>query len=164
MLETGFELLANFPRTQSSCLLESWGYAQGNRERLFARRRKYTQYTVPFTTFRVPFTVLRYGGAEFWCFLLADLSVAHLSFFAGIHRLPEGRLLGLLVSKFKRGGVNWACKIFARTHNFSVSQRQKEQIVFTWNRLILQSSIGTIWILFTVKLWSTENQNRTRSA
>jgi len=28
-----------------------------------------------FTTFRVPFTVLRYESAEFWCFLLADLSV-----------------------------------------------------------------------------------------
>ena len=67
------------------------------------------------------------------------------------------QLLGLLVSKFKRGGVNWAYKIFARTHNFSVFQRQKEQIVFTWNRLILQSSLGTIWILFNVKLCSTRN-------
>jgi len=28
------------------------------------------------------------------------------------------KMLGLLVSKFKRGGVNWAYKIFARTHNF----------------------------------------------
>jgi len=27
------------------------------------------------STFRVPFTVLRYEGVEFWCFLLADLSV-----------------------------------------------------------------------------------------
>ena len=27
------------------------------------------------STFRVPFTVLRYEGAEFWCFSLADLSV-----------------------------------------------------------------------------------------
>ena len=75
MLETGFELLANFPRIHSSCLLESWGYAQGTRERLFARGRKDPQYTVSFTAFRVPFTALRYGGAEFWCFLLADLSV-----------------------------------------------------------------------------------------
>ena len=74
------------------------------------------------------------------------------------------KLLGLLVSKFKRGGVNWAYKIFARTHNFSVFLRQKEQIVFTWNRLILQSSLDTIWILFNVKLWSTENYDRTRSA
>jgi len=75
MLERGLELLANFPRIHSSCLLESGGYAQGTRERLFARRRKYTQYIVLFTTFRVPSTVLRYGGVEFWCFLLADLSV-----------------------------------------------------------------------------------------
>ena len=64
-----------FPRTHSSCLLEPWGYAQGTRERLFARARKYTQHIVPFTTFRVPSTVLRYGGVEFWCFLLVDLSV-----------------------------------------------------------------------------------------
>ena len=37
--------------------------------------RIYTQYTVLFTTFGVPYAVLRYGGAQFWCFLLADLSV-----------------------------------------------------------------------------------------
>jgi len=61
-------------------------------------------------------------------------------------------LLGLLVSKFKRGWVNWAYKIFARTHNFSVFQRQKEQIIFTWNRLILQSSLGTIWICSVCKI------------
>jgi len=75
MLETGFELLANLPRIHSSCLLESSDYAQGTRERLFAKGRRYTQYTVLFTTFRAPSTVFRDGGAEFWCFLLADLSV-----------------------------------------------------------------------------------------
>ena len=64
-----------FPKTHSSCLLELLCYAQGTREGSFARTRNSTQYTVPFTTFRVPSTVLRYGGVEFWCFLLADLSV-----------------------------------------------------------------------------------------
>ena len=47
-----------------------------------------------FTTFRVPYAVLRDGGEQFWCFLLADLSVgvqtaARAPFcplFAGIHR------------------------------------------------------------------------------
>ena len=76
MLETGFELLADFPITHSSCLLESCGYAQGTRERGGLPEREnihYTQFLL--TTFRVPFTVLRYGGVEFWCFLLADLSV-----------------------------------------------------------------------------------------
>ena len=32
-------------------------------------------YTVSFTTCRVPYAVLRYVGGQFWCFLLADLSV-----------------------------------------------------------------------------------------
>jgi len=67
---------------------------KGLEERLFARARIYTQYTILFTTFRVPYAVLRYGGAQFWCFLLADLSVgvqtaARAPFcllFAGIHR------------------------------------------------------------------------------
>ena len=35
----------------------------------------HTQYTVHFTTFRVPYAVLRDVGEQFWCFLLADLSV-----------------------------------------------------------------------------------------
>ena len=48
---------------------------KGLEKRLFARARIYTQYTVHFTTFRVPYAVPRYGGAQFWCFLLADLSV-----------------------------------------------------------------------------------------
>ena len=76
MLETGFKLLADFPRTRSSCLLESRGYAQGTRERGCLPKREnrhYTQFLL--TTFRVPFTVLRYGGVEFWCFLPADLTV-----------------------------------------------------------------------------------------
>ena len=64
-----------FPRTHSSCLLEPWGYAQGTREGSFTWTKKSTQYIVHFTTFRVPSTVLRYGGVEFWCSLLADLSV-----------------------------------------------------------------------------------------
>ena len=48
---------------------------KGLEKRLFARARTYTQYTVLFTTFGVPYAVLRYEGAQFWCFLLADLSV-----------------------------------------------------------------------------------------
>ena len=64
-----------FHITHSSCLFEPWGYAQGTREGSFARTRNSTQYTVHFTTFRVPSTVLRYGGVEFWCSLLADLSI-----------------------------------------------------------------------------------------
>jgi len=48
---------------------------KGLEKRLFARERTYTQYTVLFTTFGVAHAVLRYGGAQFWCFLLADLSV-----------------------------------------------------------------------------------------
>ena len=42
---------------------------------LCLKEKTYTQYTVLFTTFRVPYAVLRDGGAQFWCFLLADLSV-----------------------------------------------------------------------------------------
>ena len=42
---------------------------------LCQREKTHTQYTVLFTTFRVPYAVLRDGGAQFWCFLLADLSV-----------------------------------------------------------------------------------------
>ena len=42
---------------------------------LCQRVKTHTQDTVLFTTFRVPYTVLRDGGAQFWCFLLADLSV-----------------------------------------------------------------------------------------
>ena len=57
-------------------------------------KKTLTQDTVLFTTFRVPYAVLRYGGAQFWCFLLVDLSVgvqtaARAPFcplFAGIHR------------------------------------------------------------------------------
>ena len=67
---------------------------KGLEKGFFAKARIYTQYTVLFTTFRVPYAVLRYGGAQFWCFLLADLSVgvqttARAPFcplFAGIHR------------------------------------------------------------------------------
>jgi len=67
---------------------------KGLEKRLFVRARIYTQYTVLSTTFRVPYAVLRYGGAQFWCLLLTDLSVgvqtaARAPFcplFAGIHR------------------------------------------------------------------------------
>ena len=57
--------------------------------------REYTHNTQSiFKTFKVPYAVLRDGGAQFWCFLLADLSVrvqtaARAPFcplFAGIHR------------------------------------------------------------------------------
>ena len=43
---------------------------------LCLREKAHTHiYTVLFTTFRVPYAVLRDRGAQFWCFLLADLSV-----------------------------------------------------------------------------------------
>ena len=74
MLEKGFELLANLPEL-SSCLLVLQGYVQGTREYLCVKERTQTQYTVLFTTFRVPYAVLRDVGEQFWCFLLADLSV-----------------------------------------------------------------------------------------
>ena len=57
--------------------------------------REYTHNTQSiFKTFRVPYAVLRDGGAQFWCFLLADLSVGvqtaakapFCPLFAGIHR------------------------------------------------------------------------------
>jgi len=75
MLERGFELLANFPRIHSSCLLEPTSYAQGTRDGLFAGTRKHTLYTVSFNHLQSASHVIRYGGVEFWCFLLADLSV-----------------------------------------------------------------------------------------
>ena len=75
MLETGFELLANLPENSlvaCSCLrlgTRDWG-------KIFAWGRKHTHiYTVLLTTFRVPYAVLRDVGEQFWCFLLADLSV-----------------------------------------------------------------------------------------
>ena len=74
MLERGFELLADLPKL-SSCLLVLQGNAQVIGEYLFLRERTHTQYTVHFTTFRVPYAVLRDVGEQFWCFLLADLSV-----------------------------------------------------------------------------------------
>ena len=75
MLERGLEPLANSGEF-SSCLLVLWVYGQGTGGKIFAWGRKHTHiYTVLSTTFRVPYAVLRDGGAQFWCFLLADLSV-----------------------------------------------------------------------------------------
>jgi len=74
MLEKGLEPLANLPEL-SSCLLVLQGYVQGTGEYLCLKERTHTQYTVLFTTFRVPYAVLRDVGEQFWCFLLADLSV-----------------------------------------------------------------------------------------
>ena len=75
MLETGFELSANLPEL-SSCLLVLQGYEQGTGEYFFLRERTQTHNTQLFlTTFRVPYAVLRDGGEQFWCFLLADFSV-----------------------------------------------------------------------------------------
>jgi len=48
MLEREFELLADFPRIHSSCLLDPTSYAQGTRDELFAGTRKHTLYTVSF--------------------------------------------------------------------------------------------------------------------
>ena len=64
MLETGFELLADLPEL-SGCLLVLQGYVQVTGEYLCLRERTHTQYTVHFTDV----------GEQFWCFLLADLSV-----------------------------------------------------------------------------------------
>ena len=74
MLETGLELLANLPELSSS-LLVLQGYVQGTGEYLCLRKITHTQYIVLFTTFRVSYAVLRDVGEQFWCFLLADLSV-----------------------------------------------------------------------------------------
>jgi len=75
MLERGFELLANLPEL-SSCLLVLQGYGQGTGEYFCLRGRTQTHNTqLFFTTFRVPYAVLSDGGEQFWCFLLADLSV-----------------------------------------------------------------------------------------
>ena len=75
MLEKGFELSANLPEL-SSCLLVLQGYEQGTGEYFCLRERTQTHNTqLFFTTFRVPYAVLRYVGGQFWCFLLADLSV-----------------------------------------------------------------------------------------
>ena len=75
MLETGLELLANLSEL-SSCLLVLQGYGQGIGEYLCPRERTQTHNTqLFFTTFRVPYAVLRDGGEQFWCFLLANLSV-----------------------------------------------------------------------------------------
>ena len=65
-------------------------------------------------------------------------------------------LLGLLVSKFKRGGVNWSYKIFAK-HKlvYSISE-EKEQIDFKRNRLILQNTLTQselIQIRIEIKQW-----------
>ena len=75
MLERGFEPLANLPENSlvaCSCLrlrTRDWG-------KIFAWGRKDAHiYTVFFITFRVPYAVLREVGEQFWCFLLADLSV-----------------------------------------------------------------------------------------
>jgi len=49
MLETGLELLADFPRIHSSCLLEYGDYGQGTREsesEIVCQREKDTQYTI----------------------------------------------------------------------------------------------------------------------
>ena len=92
-MERGFELLANLPEL-SSCLLVRQGYGQGTEEYFCLHN---TQLFL--TTFRVPHAVLRDGGEQFWCFLLADLSVGvqtaaraplYPLFFAGIHRQSVG--------------------------------------------------------------------------
>ena len=76
MLETGLDVLAKFSQNTLQLLARSCRAThKGLERRLFARARIHTQYTVLLTTFRVPYAVLRYGGAQFWCFLLADLSV-----------------------------------------------------------------------------------------
>jgi len=95
MLGTRFEGFGKFSQNTLQLLARSREAThKGLEKRLFAKARIYTQYTVLFTTFRVPYAVLRYGGAKFWCFLLADLSVGvqtatrapFCPLFAGIHR------------------------------------------------------------------------------
>ena len=76
MLGTGFESFGKFSQNTLQLLAQSREAThKGLEKRLFARARIYTQCTVLFTTFRVPYAVLRYGGAQFWCFLPDDLSV-----------------------------------------------------------------------------------------
>ena len=71
MLETGLELLGKFTRTLW-LLARASGLRTSDRG-IFLPEGDNTQ--IFFTTFRVPYAVLRYGGEQFWCFLLADLSV-----------------------------------------------------------------------------------------
>ena len=90
----GVGTFGKFTRELSSCLLVLEVTDKGLGKDLCLREKTYTEHTVLYTTFKVPYAVLRYGGAQFWCFLLADLSVgvqtaARAPFcplFAGIHR------------------------------------------------------------------------------
>ena len=69
--------------------------------------------------------------------------------------LVTTKLLGLLVSKFKRGGVNWSYKIFANC--FTVYKRKKEQVVFRMNRLIMHNPLTQakhIQIRIEIKQWN----------
>ena len=75
MLGTGLELLGKLTRN-SLVACSSLGVTyKGLGKDLCLSEKTHTQYIVLFTTFRVPHAVLRDGGAQFWCFLLADLSV-----------------------------------------------------------------------------------------
>ena len=86
MLERGLELLEN-TRELSSCLLVLQGYIQMTGEYFLPERdNTHTDIHSSFTTFRVPYAVLR--GGQFWCFLLADLSV-------GVHTAARAPLCPL---------------------------------------------------------------------
>jgi len=75
MLEKGLELSANLAENSlvaCSCLKVTYKWLWD----ISAWRRQHTHiYTVLFTTFRVLYAMLRDVGGQFWCFLLADLSV-----------------------------------------------------------------------------------------
>ena len=73
MLERGFELSANLPELSSCLLVLRW--LRTRAWEIFLPERENTDTQLFLTTFRVPYAVLIDVGEQFWCFLLADLSV-----------------------------------------------------------------------------------------
>ena len=71
----GVGTFGKFTRELSSCLLVLQGYVQVTGEYFYPKETHTHIYIVLFITFRVPYAVLRDVGGQFWCFLLADLSV-----------------------------------------------------------------------------------------
>jgi len=77
-----------FTRELSSCLLVLQGYVQVTGKYFCLKETTHTQIHSSFTTFRVPYAVLGDVGGQFWCFLLADLSV-------GVHTAARAPLCPL---------------------------------------------------------------------
>ena len=74
-------------RELSRCLLVLQGYVQVTGEYFCLKETTHTHIHSSFTTFRVPYA-LRDVGGQFWCFLLADLSV-------GVHTAARAPLCPL---------------------------------------------------------------------